>query len=415
MERSAHPVLPNAEGGAPVPLEVELVRDLSQAAAFQSEWNGLARECDQPYGTTAWMWAWWRHASPRGSRLRTVVVSADSRVIGIAPLFADSRFGIWRYRILGAGVSSRVDLLAAPGRESEVASAVARCLATVAPRPSALIFEGVRDDSPWPRLLAEAWPSVRAPRLYREYSMPAPYLELEAQSFDAWFGFRDCSFPITQRRGLRKLESGGGELRLVSPPGDKARYVSEFARLHYSRWEPHGGSGVLTEGVRKMLLEAALQSDGEGPVELWAIDLPTGTVSVQIVVRTGRQRPVGGIDSALAAMRPGPAILTLTRLIEHAFSSGIGRLDLGAGDQPFKREFAEKGGNARMADPLRLPLAVPGRKDNARVGPNAPHDYPPALAGGQDNGPVTPPDGPAPPDTAAPRQVSVASAGPGRC
>ena len=242
------------------------------------------------------------------------------------------------------GSASRVDLLAAPGRESEVASAVARCLATVAPRPSALIFEGVRDDSPWPRLLAEAWPSVRAPRLYREYSMPAPYLELEAQSFDAWFGSQTAHFRSRMRRGLRKLESGGGELRLVSPPGDKARYVSEFARLHYSQWEPHGGSGVLTEGVRKMLLEAALQSDGEGPVELWAIDLPTGTVSVQIVVRTGGEAShwLGGIDSALAAMRPGPAILTLTRLIEHAFSSGIGRLDLGAGDQPFKREFAEK-------------------------------------------------------------------------
>ena len=344
MKRAAHPVLPGADGGVQVPLEVRLVRDLSQAAAFQSEWNGLACACDQPYGTTAWMWSWWRHAAPRGSRLRTVVVSADGRVIGIAPLFADSSFGVWRYRILGAGVSSRVDLLASPGREREVASAVARCLATVAPHPSALIFEGVRDDSPWPTLLAEAWPSDRAPRLYREYSMPAPYLELDAPSFDAWFASQTAHFRSRMRRGLRKLESEGGAVQLVSDTGEIARYVSEFARLHESRWEPHGGSGVLTEGVRQMLLEAASAPDEESPVELWAIDLPTGTVSVQIVVRAGREAShwLGGIDSELAAMRPGPAILTLTRLIEHVFSAGVGRLDMGAGDQPFKREFAEK-------------------------------------------------------------------------
>jgi len=319
-----------------------VLRDLSEARRFETAWSDLAGVIHQPYGTPAWMWAWWNHAAPAGARLKTVVVSSGEEVLGIAPLFAESRLGVWCYRVLGAGVSSRVDFLARPGREREVASAVAACLLNETPRVEAIMFEGIRSESPWPELLAEVWPSKRKPRLCREYSMPAPFLELTLHDFEAWFEGKSAHFRARMRRGLRKLDEMGGTIRLVSEPDHVEHYVSEFARLHRSRWAQRGGSGVLTNRIEEVLRAAALWSVGESPVELWVVDLPGGTLSVQVFLRAGAEVSywLGGFDEDLPGTRPGPAILTLLRLIDRAHSSGVTRLDLGPGDQPYKGEFA---------------------------------------------------------------------------
>jgi CelD/BcsL family acetyltransferase involved in cellulose biosynthesis len=324
-------------------LSAIVLRDLAEARPYEPAWRALAGATDQPFGTPAWMWAWWKNAAPVEARLRTVVVSSGDEVVGIAPLFAERRWGVWRYRILGAGVSSRVDFLARPGREREVASAVAGCLREESPRPDVIVFDGIRSDSPWPELLAQVWPSKRKPRLYREYSMPSPFLGLSPPDFAAWFGGKSSHFRARMRRGVRKLEAMGGAVRLVSEPHDVEQYVSEFARLHRSRWVARGGSGVLTDRVERALREAALRPEGESPVDLWVVDLPGGTLSVQVFVRAGREVCywLGGFDEELPGTRPGPAILTLFRVVERACSSGATGLDLGPGDQPYKGEFAE--------------------------------------------------------------------------
>lgn len=352
-----------------------VLRDLREARIFESAWRDLAGATNQPYGTPDWMWAWWRHAAPAGALLKTVVVSSGEEVLGIAPLFAESRAGVWRYRILGAGVSSRVDLLARPGREREVAATFATRLVEETPRPDVLVFEGIRSDSPWPELLAAVWPSKRKPRLHREYSMPAPFLELARPDFEEWFAGRSAHFRARMRRGMRKLEESGGSVRLVSEPGEVEHYVSEFARLHRSRWAPRGGSGVLTDGVERSLREAALRPRGESPVEFWVVDLPGGTLSVQVFLRAGAEVSywLGGFDEESATTRPGPAILTLLRVIDRACSSGATRLDLGAGDQPYKGEFA--GGAAtlewltlcvsRVKSPVARVAFAPARARNA--------------------------------------------------
>ena len=286
-ERTADVMPPGSPAGPGAPiLSTAVIRDLDEMQGLESVWADIASETHQPYASPGWMWPWWRHASPRGARLRTVVVSAGEEVVGIAPLFAESRLGVNRYRILGAGVSSRVDFLARPGRGPEVATAFAACLADESPRPDAICFEGIRAESPWPRWLASAWPSNRRPRLHREYSMPSPFLELTQPDFEAWFADKGGHFRARMRRGARKLDSMGGVVRLVSEPEDVDGRVSEFARLHRSRWARRGGSGVLTDGVERALREAASWPNGS-PVQLWVVDSPGGDISVQVFATAG--------------------------------------------------------------------------------------------------------------------------------
>jgi CelD/BcsL family acetyltransferase involved in cellulose biosynthesis len=290
------------------------------------------------------MWAWWRHAAPRSSRLKTVVVSSGDDVVGIAPLFVESRLGVNRYRILGAGVSSRVGFLACPGKEPEVAAAIAACLADEKPRPDAICFEGIHSGSPWPGWLASAWPVRSKPRVHREYSMRSPVLRLAHADFDEWFDRKGSHFRARMRRGARKLESLGGIIRLVSDPRQVDRYVSEFSRLHRSRWARRGGSGVLTNGVESALREAASCTNGDSPVQLWIVESPAAVISVQVFLACGSEMShwLGGFDEEAATTRPGPAILTMNRVIEWCFANGMTGLDLGAGNQAFKHEFAEE-------------------------------------------------------------------------
>jgi len=325
-------------------LSAAVFRHLEELGPLKEAWRELADASGQPYGTPEWMWAWWAHAAPRGALLRVIAVSRGDRTLGIAPFFAESRAGVHRYRILGAGVSARVDILARPGDEEAVAGPVAACLSSENPRPDAVLFEGTRRESPWPRLLADTWPARSSPRLYREYALAAPCLDLPLADFDAWFAARSGHFRARMRRGLRKLAEQGGTIRHVSDPGEIERYVSEFARLHRLRWASRGGSGVLTGGVERALKEAASGSVGVSPVQLWVVDMPQGTISVQVFLQAGTELGywLGGFDAAGHNLRPGPALLTLIRVIDRAHATGVVTLDLGPGGQPYKAEFANR-------------------------------------------------------------------------
>ena len=138
-----------------------VVTDERDATPFVAQWQALAVEASNPYCAPEWMLSWWRRAAPPRCELRVVVVLDEEVVVGIAPLFADRRLrGTVRYRVLGAGTSARVDLLARRGREREVARRVASILAVTSPRPHAFVFEGIPAESGWGAAVAANWPRV---------------------------------------------------------------------------------------------------------------------------------------------------------------------------------------------------------------------------------------------------------------
>lgn len=319
----------------------ELVTTGEDLERHRPAWDELAAELRRPLCAPAWMLAWWRNAAPPSARLRTVVVRSGERLVGIAPYFAQGS-GARRtdYRLLGSGASQRLTPLAAPGLEEEVAVAVAGALAGATPRPNVVTLEGVDAASPWPTLLARHWPGRLRPKVYRTSLHSAPIVTVAGRSFEDWMSEKSSNFRQQMRRLGRQLAAEGGQVRMAAP-AELDRGLEEFARLHYARWAEEGGSGVLNEGVERMLSEAGRELAESERLRLWLVEVGGEPVAAQIFVAVGGEVVYwnGGFDVSWGKLKPG--LQAVFAGVEDAFRRGERRVDLGGGPQDYKLRLAD--------------------------------------------------------------------------
>ncbi|MDH3308136.1 MAG: GNAT family N-acetyltransferase [Acidimicrobiia bacterium] len=318
------------------------IDDLDAIADLRSSWDDLAVAASQPYGAPAWLWSWWKHAAQAGWRLRVALAFEGDVLIGVAPFFVDRGLaGGARYRVMGAMTTSRVDLLALPGRERDLATITARLLAAADPAPRTLRFDGIPATSPYPRMIREEWPGATPPTIYDEHSLPAPTVALDAEDFEAWLAAKSSNFRQQMRRQLRKIENQGGAFRISTDLATLDDDLADFSRLHHLRWTPKGGSGVLNPQTEAMLREAAAELIPRGRFRLWSLEVEGAVVSSQIFVGAGREVDywLGGFDDEVAELKP--SIMTIFKAIEDGFAAGATRMGLGSGGQPYKYRFAE--------------------------------------------------------------------------
>ncbi len=304
-------------------------------------WDAMAAAAAQPQCAPGWLLAWWRHAAPPGSLLRTVVLEdPDGSLAGIAPFFANpGRAGRWDYRLLGSPLTQRREPLAAPGREAELAEACAALLLRGRPRPSLVSFEAVEADSPWAARIARAHPPPLRPRVTRRMVQEAPVVNLVQESFERWLEGRSSNFRQQYRRARRQLEEAGGRVR----PSDAATLrgdVDAFLRLHHSRWEGRGGSG-LPEQMGEFVLDAAAGLGLGERLRIWMIELDGEPIGAGLFVAAGGEIAYvnGGFDESQSRLRP--ALLAIAAAVEEGFSRGDRRIDLGSGANPYKQRFAD--------------------------------------------------------------------------
>ena len=322
------------------------------------EWDRLAVAAARPYCAPAWMLAWWRHVAPPDAELCTVVARAEGELVAIAPFFGDRRRGLSRWRLLGSGTSSRREPLSRPGLEAEVATAFGRAIAEAKSPPDLIVLEDTPADSPWPRLLAGAWPGQPAWSRV-DWTTPAPTLGLRGRTYDAWFGSKSSSFRKQMRRVGRQLEERGGSCRL-STAGDLAADLRAFATLHHARWQSRGGSLALDPRVEAMLLDVA-SSLPPSRFRLWSTEVAGETISSHLFLAAGGEVSywLGGFDEAWAAQQP--AMQTILAAIADALERGEARLDLGPGRAAYKDRFADG------EDLLQTVTLVPRRARYRRV------------------------------------------------
>lgn len=312
----------------------EVLDDIAAADAITAEWDDVVAEAGRPLSSAPWLLAWWRHAAPEAAQLRVVTVRQDGRLLGLAPcFFVREKTGLIRYRFLGAGTSLRSDVIARPGHEAAVSQAVAAALNSAKPRPSVIEFEGVSHN-----LLADAWPGRGAWRALR-YSVPAPYADY-AGTYDEWFAQRSSKVRAQVRRNRRLLDQAGAMFRFSQDAHDVVRDVQAFIDLHHGRWSERGGSGVLTPGVERMLLDAAPAMLASGCLRVWCLDIEDKPVSVELFLSAGDVMSfwLGGFDEAWS--KNGPAFVALFAMVETTWGEGYRRLDLGGGDQDYKYKLA---------------------------------------------------------------------------
>jgi CelD/BcsL family acetyltransferase involved in cellulose biosynthesis len=317
-----------------VALTTEFVSDEAELSPHIAGWKQLATAAGQPLCLPGWMLAWWRHMRPLRSRLAVILVRDDTELVGVAPYFVQRRrVARSDYRLLASGTSHRIGLVAAPGRESEVAAAVSRALAVVRPRPSAVTFEGVDATTTATAAMATAWPGRLRPYERLVGLVAAPVLAFDAPDFDAWMASKSSNFRQWARRGRRRLAQRG--LEVVEATNLDAA-IDAFARLHRDRWR--GGSSLDVARTRAMLTEVARA--GDGALRLWCVLEGERFVAVQVVMAAGGELAYwnGGWDAEYAEYRPGA--FALLAAIEDGFTRGDRRFDFGGGDSAYKRRFA---------------------------------------------------------------------------
>ncbi|WP_028058896.1 GNAT family N-acetyltransferase [Candidatus Solirubrobacter pratensis] len=299
----------------------EVIDEPAGLAAHAAAWDELAVAARRPVAAPAWLLAWLRHAA-EDVRPQVVVVRDGAETVAIAPFVSAREHGVRRLRLMGARTSMGVDVLCRAGREREAAPRIARAL-----RGDAIAFDGIPAASPWPSLLGGR--GLHAPRV--TLRLPVPELRLSAD----WPASRSANFRQQMRRAWRRLQERGARLRTSCEQAD----VAAFARLHRLRWDPRGGSGVLTPGVEAMLVEAGARLGAER-LRLFTLAAEDRDISSHLFLAAGGHVTywLGGFDPAFA--REHPAQVVILKAVEDAIARGDERLDLGPGAQPYKQRFA---------------------------------------------------------------------------
>ncbi|MEK6277141.1 MAG: GNAT family N-acetyltransferase [Actinomycetota bacterium] len=245
-------------------------------------------------------------------------------------------------RLLSGGLASRLGILARPGREQDVAGAIAARLADAKPRPDIFRWEAVDAASQWPVWLSAGWSGGRGHRIRVESERSAPVVHLTQASYDEWLATKSRNFRSQMRRRRRTIEEKGGIFRCADR-STLAADLAEFSRLHSARWEGRGGSGAVNAGTEAMLEEVGEALIDSGRFRLWMIIGPDGrAISAQVFLAAGGVVAYwnGGFDEGWGEHSPG--VVAILAAVEDAFARNDDLLDLGGGEARYKERMADE-------------------------------------------------------------------------
>jgi CelD/BcsL family acetyltransferase involved in cellulose biosynthesis len=335
---------------AVVTLRSELVDDVDTAEGLAAQWDELAVSAERPYSSPSWMLAWWRHAAPPGALLRIAVVRQGGELLGVGPFFAEPRrWGVTRYRLLGAGSAAPIEPLARVGNEYTVAALLAGSLASATPPPDVVSFDGAASAPGWPRLIRRAWPRQR-PRLVVGLTMPWPTLRMEGRTVEEWLVGKSRHARQSLRRHRRRLEDAGGTFRIAETDAQAVRALRRLAELHYARWETRGGSRALNPRLERMLVDVAHDQVESGRFRMGSIEIDDQLIACELFLAAGGSVAhwLGGFDEAWA--KHGPSKQVVLGLVEDAWRRGDRTLELGPGGQDHKDLFSDEAGTLEWID-----------------------------------------------------------------
>jgi CelD/BcsL family acetyltransferase involved in cellulose biosynthesis len=300
------------------------------------------------------MLAWWRHLAPPGGRLCVTVMSSSGTLVGIAPWYQFcTGTGLRMARLIGTG--HRVEPLGPRGLEEVLAAPMAAALHALPERPGALVLDRADALSPWPAVIARAWPGHA--RIVHRKAIGAPVIALRGRDRAEWLASRSGHFRSQRLRARRKLAERGASIRQTEPGSDTARALAAFVNLSAERWAASRTGGGGARAVEGMLQEAADALVPRGRMRVWVLEVRDAIASVQIFVTAGGQVAYwnGAFDRTWADLSPG--FEATVEAVEHAFDLGADRLDLGGGPAEYKRRLAD--GDA----PVVSTTIVPGGAD----------------------------------------------------
>jgi len=303
-------------------LGLEVIDALGDRA---SEWDRLVSLQPLP---SPFLRPWWLGSAASGSPRLLLCIHGDELVGGAAfetDVIGVRRPGIERVRCLGQGplAPDHLDVIAAPGRESEVAELVLRWLH----RPGNRIvdLDGLATDG----VLAR---SLGGHELSRT---PAPFAVLPTD-LDTYMSHRPGRLRSTVGRTRARVAKTGATIRHVHA-ADAERALADLARLHEHRWGDESAflrawdriHRAATSGMRDgaVLIHEAV--DADGTVVATELDLVSGRSLAFYQAGRRTDREWNGIGSVLRA-----------EVIGWAIDQGFTEYDMLRGDEDYKADWA---------------------------------------------------------------------------
>ncbi len=320
---------------------------LDSAASLRDQWTELAG--DYFMSEPAWLENAWRykHVFEPGVREENwrglVVTDMGGKLVGLAPWFAESQYGIWKLRMAGSGqvCSDYVQMPGRDGQELSVAESVANELLASRRRSGGagavdlIEIEGHRAESPqWERFF-EVMTDAGWKRCSTDIegswriSLPGSWEEFDSMVHK--------SRRRKARRGIKLLEKGEIEHRVYDTVQAVEKIWPEFVRLHQIRREQLGQPGCFSDpAFEKFLRTATLElaaADRAWLSMVWQDQKPLAVLLMFDSSRTSFMYQ-SGIDASRMQLAPGHIINALT--IRHAIRRGKEYFDLLRGDEPYK-------------------------------------------------------------------------------
>lgn len=321
-------------------MNVTIVTGSDAFETLASEWDALHKisHTATPFNSLAYARLWWHYFGGTDT-LELWTVRDQQQLIGLAPFYRttdESGAEVLRF-VGGVDISDYLDVVSAPGRESDVAEALVAFL--VACDCCCWDLHDMPKASPireaFLRLASENGLAVQYEREEICPVIPLP---------DAWESYLE-QLDGKQRREIRRKLRKAGQEGLVSwhvtPPNGIQEAMPIFLWLH--QLSTPAKAAFMTPEMAEFFIELAETFAGQGWLELVFLYVNGKPVASYFGFRFRDSIMLynsGFDDSGLESMSPG--WLLLSYHIEYAIAQGIQRYDFMRGNEEYKFHFGGK-------------------------------------------------------------------------
>jgi len=318
-------------------LTVQALTSSGGLEALRSEWRELFLRdpAATPFQSPAWLLSWWRYLG-EGELLSLAVRERSQRLVALVPLYL--RVGVSGSReLLPVGVATSDYLDGLFERDSAVAAvrAAFAYLDGIRERWDKLELQSLRAESP---LLTAPAPQAWSEEITS--STPCPVLTLpdSPSALSAQVPARMAHNLDFYRRRAAKL----GVVRYTRADADNLDELWQaHVRLHSTRWQARGETGVLTDTRVLQAHEASLpELLSDGTLRLYALCLDRRIIATLhgFLGKPGPERRfyhyLAGFDPAFDKISPGTLIIA--HAMEQAILDGARVFDFLAGQEAYK-------------------------------------------------------------------------------
>ena len=343
-------------GRQPRSLSWRVIDDVAALEDLAPDWRALCRP-NQFFASPSWVITWltWSGATPR------VLVARDGdEVVGVLPL-AETKAG--RLEFAGQSLGAdHLDVVAAPGRELEIARAALAQLAALKWRRIELLH--VAEDG----ALRHALHEPGRPFAFDERaSTVCPFIATEGRDWNAYLG---TVFSRKRRHELRRtmrrfFEQPGAAVNHVAEATAVAPAIDRLFALHQERFTAQGKTTVF-RGERLKAFHRGLAERLFRDEELFLAFLRTDERELAAYYGFRFGNKLYHFQSGIAHVESGtsPGSILRNHVLEHdVFGAGYDEFDFLDGDEPYKFKWAT--GQRRLFDVTIRPRTLTGTMGSA--------------------------------------------------